>query len=62
MSLESCIGAERNVFKATPEHAHRLILTTPVLSPRKFTALVSQEDPAFASHTLSLAYDPRPRG
>ncbi|SNY97139.1 glutamate synthase large subunit [Halomonas sp. hl-4] len=58
MSLETCCGAELNVFKATPEHAHRLILTTPVLSPRKFTALVSQDDPAFASHTLSLGYDP----
>ncbi|ATJ84148.1 glutamate synthase large subunit [Halomonas beimenensis] len=62
MSLESCIGAERNVFKATPEHAHRLILTTPVLSPRKFTALVTHEDPAFVSHTLSLAYDPEATG
>ncbi|WP_287124886.1 glutamate synthase large subunit [Chromohalobacter sp.] len=58
MSLETCCGAELNVFEATPEHAHRLILTTPVLSPRKFTALVTQDDPAFASHTLSLGYDP----
>ncbi|MGQ7246670.1 glutamate synthase large subunit [Halomonas sp. V046] len=62
MSLETCIGAERNVFKATPEHAHRIILTTPVLSPRKFTALVTQDDPAFASLTLSLGYDPEAVG
>ncbi|WP_254276599.1 glutamate synthase large subunit [Halomonas sp. 3H] len=62
MSLETCIGAERNVFKATPEHAHRIILTTPVLSPRKFTALVEQEDPAFASHRLRMAYDPESLG
>ncbi|MFG6177355.1 glutamate synthase large subunit [Halomonas sp. THAF12] len=62
MSLESCIGSERNVFEATPEHAHRLILTTPVLSPRKFSALVAHEDPAFVSHTLSLAYDPEVTG
>ncbi|UYG08231.1 glutamate synthase large subunit [Halomonas sp. M4R1S46] len=62
MSLEACIGAERNVFKATPEHAHRIILTTPVLSPRKFTALVTHEDPAFASHTLTLGYDPESVG
>ncbi|OHV10515.1 glutamate synthase large subunit [Kushneria phosphatilytica] len=57
MSLETCMGAELNVFRATPEHAHRLILTTPVLSPRKFTALTTQEDPAFASETLSLNYN-----
>ncbi|WP_355659579.1 glutamate synthase large subunit [Halomonas salifodinae] len=62
MSLETCIGAELNVFEATPDHAHRIILTTPILSPRKFTALVSHEDPAFASHTLSLGYDPEQQG
>ncbi|WP_136255597.1 glutamate synthase large subunit [Onishia niordana] len=62
MSLETICGAELNVFEATPEHAHRLILTTPVLSPRKFTALVNQDDPAFASQHLSLAYDPETTG
>ncbi|MHB0776699.1 glutamate synthase large subunit [Halomonas sp. WWR20] len=62
MSLETCLGAELNVFEATPEHAHRLILTTPILSPRKFTALTQHEDPAFASATLSLGYDPETLG
>ncbi|MGY4877421.1 glutamate synthase large subunit [Vreelandella aquamarina] len=58
MSLETCIGAERNVFHATPEHAHRIILTTPILSPRKFNALLSEQDPALVSHRLSLGYNP----
>nr|WP_299244014.1 glutamate synthase large subunit [uncultured Halomonas sp.] len=58
MSLETCCGAELNVFETTEDHAHRLILTAPILSPRKFTALVTQEDPAFRSQTLSLSYDP----
>ncbi|MDI5932350.1 glutamate synthase large subunit [Halomonas kalidii] len=62
MSLETCIGPELNVFKATPEHAHRIILTTPILSPRKFSALVDQDDPIFASHVLSLGYDPEQTG
>lgn len=62
MSLETCIGAERNVFKATPEHAHRIILTTPVLSPRKFAALAHRDDPAFTSQVLSLGYDPEQVG
>src|SRR5690554_230609 len=62
MSLETCIGAERNVFKATPEHAHRIILTTPVLSPRKFTALVEEQDPAFAPQRLRMAFDPEALG
>nr|WP_297459767.1 glutamate synthase large subunit [uncultured Halomonas sp.] len=58
MSLETCCGAELNVFEATPDHAHRLILTTPILSPRKFTALVTQEDEAFRAQTFKLTYDP----
>ncbi|WP_299314693.1 glutamate synthase large subunit [uncultured Halomonas sp.] len=62
MSLETCIGAELNVFKATPEHAHRIILTTPILSPRKFTALVEEGDPAFAPQRLRMAYDPEAMG
>ena len=62
MSLETCLGAERNVFAATPDHANRLILTTPILSPRKFTALTTQEDPAFQSKELSLWYDPERLG
>ncbi|MDI5986362.1 glutamate synthase large subunit [Halomonas sp. M4R5S39] len=62
MSLETCIGPELNVFKATPEHAHRIILTAPILSPRKFSALVDQDDPIFASHALSLGYDPEQVG
>lgn len=62
MSLETCCGPELNVFQLTPQHAHRLILTTPVLSPRKFTALVTQQDPAFACHPLSLGHDPERQG
>ncbi|MGJ8521423.1 Glutamate synthase NADPH large chain [Carnimonas sp. R-84981] len=62
MSLETCLGAERNLFTATPDHAHRLILTTPILSPRKFSALTSLEDPAFASAALSMSYDPEQTG
>ena len=33
MSLETCLGAGRNVFEETADHADRLILSTPVLSP-----------------------------
>src|SRR5690554_7864840 len=39
MSLETCLGAERNVFEETPEHANRVILSTPVLSPAKFLCI-----------------------
>lgn len=62
MSLETCLGAERNVFTATPDHANRVILTTPILSPRKFKALTSFEDTSLQSQRLSMAYNPDEMG
>ncbi len=62
MSLETDLGREQNIFFEGPEHAERVILTSPVLSPAKFTRLLNLEDERFASHTLSLAYDPELHG
>ena len=59
MSLETCLGAERNVFDATERHAHRLILTSPILTRQKFESLTHQQDAAFRSRFLSLYYDER---
>lgn len=56
MSLETCIGAERNVFEETPEHAKRIILSTPVLSPAKYLKLTAQTDPDFACERIELSY------
>ncbi len=58
MSLETCIGAEKNVFEQTPDHAERIILTSPVLSPLKFVGLTSNKSDAFRTQRLPLAYDP----
>ncbi len=58
MSLETCIGAERNVFEETPEHARRIILSTPVLSPAKFTKLINQPDVEFSCAMIPLSYAP----
>jgi glutamate synthase (NADPH/NADH) large chain len=59
MSLETCLGAERNVFEEGPEHADRVILATPVLSAGKFTKLVSLNRPGFNVETINLNYDPK---
>ena len=61
MSLETCIGAEQNVFEQTPEHARRIILASPVLSPRKFESIVSvsAENKHFKLVAIDLNYDPR---
>ncbi|WP_432471745.1 glutamate synthase large subunit [Amphritea sp. HPY] len=59
MSLETCVGAERNVFEETPEHARRVILTTPVLSASKFLRLKNNTEEGFGVATIDLNYDPQ---
>ncbi len=58
MSLETCLGREKNVFEETADHAERLILTSPVLSPDKFQRLIELNDPKFAIEFINLCYDP----
>ena len=58
MSLETCIGAEKNVFEQTADHAKRIILTSPVLSPLKFVGLKNADSAEFRHVVLSLAFDP----
>lgn len=57
MSLETCLGAERNVFEETAEHANRAILTTPVISPAKWRSIMSLEREGFERHFIDLNYD-----
>ncbi len=56
MSLETCLGGEQNMFAETADHAHRLILCTPVLSEGLFQALVTHQDPAYAHQRIELNY------
>ena len=56
MSLETCLGAERNVFEETSDHADRIILTTPVLSPAKFLKIANNERPGFEVARISMSY------
>ena len=58
MSLETCLGSEKNVFEETPDHARRVILTTPVLSASKFRRLRDNNEPGFEVATIDLNYDP----
>jgi glutamate synthase (NADPH/NADH) large chain len=58
MSLETDLGREQNIFHEGPEHAERVILTSPVLSPAKYSRLLNLEDEKFASFQLDLSYDP----
>jgi len=56
MSLEICLGAERNIFAETPEHATRIMLSSPVISPAKWQALMQLKHPAFQRHSIDLYY------
>ncbi len=58
MSLQTCIGKERNVFEETEEHASRVVLNTPVLSPVKFRKLLDLDLPDFSVESIELNYDP----
>ncbi len=58
MSLETCIGREMNVFQLSPDHADRIILTSPVLSPAKFKSMLNLKRPGYEVAQFSLSYDP----
>ena len=58
MSLETCFGAEKNVFEETADHARRLVVESPVLSRTKFLLLLNQDDPDYSNTVISLQYRP----
>ena len=58
MSLNTSFGPERNLFEETPAHAHRVEVHSPLLSKNAFDRLTNLDDPAFATCTLDLHYDP----
>ncbi len=58
MSLETDLGGEKNIFHEGPEHANRVILTSPVLSQSKFQTLQRLDRPGFVVAELDCCYDP----
>ena len=58
MSLETCLGRERNMFVEAPENADRLLVDSPVLSHSKFTQLMemSESETDYASESIPLNY------
>jgi glutamate synthase (NADPH/NADH) large chain len=58
MSLETCLGRELSVFDETEEHANRVILSSPVLSPAKFRALMDLSRADYETARFNLNYDP----
>jgi len=58
MSLETCVGPELSVFNETAEHAHRWILSTPILSPAKFYVLSQSQDAKIKPYQIDLQFQP----
>ncbi|MFW6345722.1 MAG: glutamate synthase large subunit, partial [Halomonas sp.] len=58
MSLETCLGREKNLFEETEEHAKRITVDSPVLSGAKLHALKQLTDPEYAHTVVDLSYDP----
>ena len=59
MSLETCLGREKNLFRETHHHANRILVRSPVLSSEKFDTLLAMDDePGYSHIRISLQYDP----
>ncbi|PXF32121.1 glutamate synthase [Pokkaliibacter plantistimulans] len=58
MSLDTCLGPEKNVFVELPDHANRIKLSSPVLSAKKFARLLHMDRPGYGVKKLMLHYDP----
>ncbi len=56
MSLETCLGPERNIFEDSADHAKRAIMASPILSGAKLDKLLSLAE--FPHERISLHYDP----
>ncbi len=56
MTLDSTLGAEKNLLEETPEHAELLRLHRPVLRDAEFEAIRRIDKPGFKCETLSTLY------
>ena len=56
MSLETCLGPQRNLFEEEETHAKRVVLDTPVLTERRFQEILAlgDRDPLFRHRVIDL--------
>ncbi|MCP5166269.1 MAG: glutamate synthase large subunit [Pseudomonadales bacterium] len=62
MSLVTDLGGEKNVFEEGPDHADRVVLSSPVLSHGKYTTLMQLNRPGFMVKKLECTYNPAEKG
>jgi glutamate synthase domain-containing protein 2/glutamate synthase domain-containing protein 1/glutamate synthase domain-containing protein 3 len=56
MSLATSLGSERNLFEETPEHAHKLVLSQPILLNRELETLRHVSHDVFAARTINTTW------
>jgi glutamate synthase (NADPH/NADH) large chain len=56
MSLETCLGAECNLFEESPAHAPRLTANSPVLTEGRFQALLGNPGRRYPHQRIELHY------
>jgi glutamate synthase (NADPH) large chain len=57
MSLETCLGAEQNLFEEKSEYAQRLLVDSPVLSPNKCGKLLRLDDEKYRVAVIDLNFN-----
>ncbi|AWB68449.1 glutamate synthase large subunit [Saccharobesus litoralis] len=58
MSLQTCIGREKNVFGETTNHAGRILFESPVLMSTDMQQLVEFDSEKYPVETINLNYSP----
>ncbi len=54
MSLESCLGAECNMFEESEEYATRLVSYSPALTEGRFRGLLNNAGPRYRHCRIAL--------
>ena len=57
MSLESYIGAQKNILEETPEHCHKLRVEEPVLDDRNLEKIKNINIDGFKTKTISILFE-----
>jgi glutamate synthase (ferredoxin) len=58
MSLRTYVGRHGSLLEETPQQAHMMQLTSPVLSDADLEALRTSDDPSFRSEWFDILFDP----
>jgi glutamate synthase (NADPH/NADH) large chain/glutamate synthase (ferredoxin) len=57
MSLTTGLGSEKNLLDETPEHAHQLVMSQPILRNDELETLRGVDHSIFWAHTLDITWD-----